>query len=132
MKSFLIHLACLLVVLAVLFCVLFPHLSDQNEQAQRISLIESFEKQVKAMSAERAADFRAAWDAYNQALVSGEGQLPEIETVNGLIAVLEIPDIGVRLPVYPAGSSQARDTGVIHASSSALPTGENGTRTLLA
>ena len=132
MKSFLIHLACLLVVAAVLFCVLFPVLSDQSEQAQRISLIEGFEKQVKAMSAQQTADFRAAWDAYNQALASGEGQLPEIQTVNGLIAVLEIPDIGVRLPVYPSGNSQARETGTIHAASSALPTGETGTRTLLA
>lgn len=132
MKSFLIHLACLLAVAAVLFCVLFPVLSDQSEQAQRISLIEGFEKQVKAMSTQQTADFRAAWDAYNQALASGEGQLPEIQTVNGLIAVLEIPDIGVRLPVYPSGNSQARETGTIHAASSALPTGENGTRTLLA
>lgn len=132
MKSFLIHLACLLAVAAVLFCVLFPVLSDQSEQAQRISLIEGFEKQVKAMSAQQTADFRAAWDAYNQALASGEGQLPEIQTVNGLIAVLEIPDIGVRLPVYPSGNSQARETGTIHAASSALPTGEIGTRTLLA
>ncbi len=132
MKSFLIHLACLLVVAAVLFCVLFPVLSDQSEQAQRISLIEGFEKQVKAMSAQQTADFRAAWDAYNQALASGEGQLPEIQTVNGLIAVLEIPDIGVRLPVYPSGNGQARETGTVHAASSALPTGETGTRTLLA
>lgn len=134
MKSFLIHLACLLAVAAVLFCVLFPYFSDQNEQAQRISLIEGFEKQVKAMSAERAAEFRAAWDAYNQALASGATgkELPEAETVNGLIAVLEIPDIGVRLPVYPTGNSLARDTGAIHASTSALPTGEKGTRTLLA
>ncbi|MBQ6960783.1 MAG: hypothetical protein IJP78_07390 [Clostridia bacterium] len=134
MKSFFGHLACLLAVLAVLFFVLYPHLSDQREQAQQISLIESFEKQVKSMSDDEAADFRAAWEAYNQALAAGAGekQLPEIETVNGLIAVLEVPEIGVRLPVYPAGNSQARDTGVIHAATSALPTGEKGTRTLLA
>ena len=115
MKSFFGHLACLLIVLAVLSYFLFPLLSDQYDQAQRIPLIESFERQVKSMSDDQAASLRAAWEEYNRALKSGEEQLPEIETVNGLIAVLEIPDIGVRLPVYPTGNSVARDTGVIHA-----------------
>lgn len=132
MKSFFGHLACLLAVLAVLSWFLFPYLSEQNEQAQRIPLIESFEKRVKSMSDGEAAAIREAWEQYNRALASGAEELPEIQTVNGLVAVLEIPEIGVRLPVYPTGNSQARDTGVIHAAASELPTGEGGARTLLA
>ena len=132
MKSFLGRLACLLIILAALAWFLFPYLSDQYDQAQRISLIESFEQQVKAMEPSQADAVKAAWRQYNESVSSGAGQTPGIETVNGLIAVLEIPDIGVRLPVYPAGSTQARDTGVIHVAASSLPTGEAGTRTVLA
>ena len=132
MKSFFGHLACLLIILAVLAWFLFPYLSDQYDQAQRVSLIESFEQQVKAMEPSQAAAVKAAWKQYNESVSSGAGQAPGIETVNGLIAVLEIPDIGVRLPVYPAGNSQARDTGAVHVAASSLPTGEAGTRTVLA
>ena len=83
------------------------------------------------MEPSRADAVRAAWQQYNESVASG-AQAPAVETVNGLIAVLEIPDIGVRLPVYSAGNSQARDTGAVHVAASSLPTGEAGTRTVLA
>lgn len=132
MKSFFGHLALWLIFLAVLSFLLFPTVSDQYEQAQRIPLIEKFEQQVKSMETDRQDAIRASWKQYNESLSSGEEELPKIETVNGLIAVLEIPDIGVRLPVYPSGNSQARDTGVLHNARSSLPTGEAGTRTVVA
>ena len=132
MKSFFGHLACLLIILAVLAFFLFPVLSDQYEQGQRMPMIENFEWQVKAMKPDRTEGIRAAWKEYNESASSGAEGAPQIETVNGLIGVLEIPDIGVRLPVYPAGTSQAMDTGVMHVSGTSLPTGEAGARTLLA
>ena len=132
MKSFFGHLACLLIILAVLAWFLFPYLSDQYDQAQRIPLIESFERQVKSMASDRTASIGASWRQYNESISSDADQSWKIETVNGLIAVLEIPGIGVRLPVYPSGDSQAKDTGVVHNPRSSLPTGEAGARTVLA
>ena len=132
MKSFFGHLAFLLIFLAVLAWFLFPLLSDQYDQAQRIPLIESFERQVKSMDSGQAAAIKTSWKQYNESTSSGTAEAPEIETVNGLIAVLEIPGIGVRLPVYPSGDSQARNTGVVHNPRSSLPTGEAGERTMLA
>ena len=132
MKSFFGHLACWLIILAALSYFFFPTLSDQLEQARRTPLIEKFEQQVRTMDPSRAAAIEAAWKQYNESLFSGAEQLPGIETVNGLIAVLEIPDIGVRLAVYPSGDSQAKDTGVLYNSRSSLPTGQAGDRTVLA
>ncbi len=132
MKSFFGHLACWLIILAALSYFFYPTLSDQLEQARRIPQIEKFERQIRNMDSGRAAEIKAAWKQYNESLFSGADQLPGVETVNGLIAVLEIPDIDVRLPVYPSGDSQARDTGVLYNSRSSLPTGQAGERTVLA
>ena len=132
MKSFFGHLACWLIILAVLAYFVFPTLSDQLEQARRTPQIEKFKQQIKTMDPSRAAAIGDAWKQYNESLFSGADQLPGIETVNGLIAVLEIPDIGVRLAVYPSGDSQAKDTGVLYNSRSSLPTGQAGDRTVLA
>ena len=131
MKSFFGHLAFLLILLAVLAWFLFPVLSDQYDQAQRIPLIERFEQQVKAMDSGQSAAIEASWKQYNESITSGTEEAPKIETVNGLIAVLEIPGIGVRLPVYPSTDSQGRNTGVVHNPRSSLPTGENRARTVL-
>ncbi len=131
MKSFFGHLACLLILLAALAWFLFPYLSDQYEQAQRIPTIEGFERQIKSMDSRQAASVAASWKQFNESLSSGADGTQGMETVGGLIAVLEIPEIGVRLPVYPAGGSQGRETGAVHNPRSSLPTGEAGARTML-
>ena len=74
MKSFLGHLAVLLILLAALSFYLFPYLSDQYEQAQRMPMIEKFEKQVKSMGADQAAAIEASWKQYNASLFSGAQQ----------------------------------------------------------
>ena len=132
MKSFLGHLALWLVILIAAACLLFPWASDQYAQYRNAPLIEAYERQTKEMGKEETASLLATWQAYNRYLAGEETPDEKPRTVNGLLAVLEIPSIGVRLPVYPAGTKDAMASGVVHASKSDLPTGESGGHTVLA
>ncbi len=51
---------------------------------------------------------------------------------NGVIGILEIPRIGVNLPVYGERSSNQMETGLFYGPGSSLPIGGRGTHALLA
>lgn len=129
MKGFLIRLAVLILVLAVLGYLLYPVFSDQYAQSQLIPQMERYQAQVKTLSAQGKAGILAEWTAINKKVAAGDADAAaQPQTVNGLMGILEIPSIGVRLPIYPAGMENALQNGVTPIPGWALPTGQKGVR----
>ena len=132
MKGFLIRLVCMLAVLAVLGYFLYPILYDQYSQSLTIPAIEKFHSQVKALSQTAQDSILKEWRGINAQADAWAGMdAAQAQTVNGMLAVLEIPDIGLRLPVYPKADAENLTTGAALKDGGALPTGDAGVQTAL-
>lgn len=129
MKEFLVRLACMLAVLAVLGYFLYPVLYDQYSQSQTIPAIEKYHSQVKALSQAGKDSVLTEWRAINSQ--ASETDASQAQTVNGMVAVLEIPEIGLRLPVYPKADAENLKTGAALKTGSQLPTGDDGVQIAL-
>lgn len=123
--------------------------------------IGSTELAVRA-AADHTIQTQAAWPAKNQESIleqakvynrtltaTGTGVLPvggdgtsggrgdaaymrALDTGNGSMAVLEIPSISLKQPIYHTTDDDALESGVGHVYGTALPLGENGTHAALA
>ncbi|MCL1880522.1 MAG: class C sortase [Actinomycetia bacterium] len=127
----------LCILLVGLELLLYPQISNYLAEKNSSSAIQVYQEKVSEFD---KADLRAAWDAaeeYNESLtgapvhdpfVEGSGMaMPETywQTLNirGVMGFLDIPKIGVNLPIYHGTSEETLNRGVGHLEGSTLPIG---------
>lgn len=131
----------LLAVTAV--SALYPAVSNYLAQTQHKARIEAYSGQTQTLEAK---DYQELWNAvytYNRSLsstgksfVKGEpqdGAYQELLNIDGygMMGYLEIPKIGVTLPIYHGTGEKELTAGAGHLEGSSLPAGGAGTHTVL-
>ena len=146
MKKKTLLLLCLLLGLLALGVTLYPLISNYFGEKNR-SLVETrYEKAVEKMDTGERDAARAAASAYNETLLSITGKAFSKETLqqaadsydsllnirgDGIMGYVEIPRIGVELPIFHGTDEATLDRGVGHLLGSSLPVGGIGTHCVL-
>lgn len=147
MKNALTNLLLVLVFLTGLAIALYPMVSDQFNLYRASLLINDYEVKAQALTEEDYTDVFSACDAYNADLIGGE--VPDVFSVHtdeaspeymallnmeddGIMGSIEIPKIGVKLPIYHTTFDDVLQNGVGHMEGSSLPVGGGSTHCVLA
>lgn len=143
-KMKILFLALLLIVslIVILYPLIANYLSEKNR-----SLIETqYTEAIKQMDTSALDEARAEAEEYNKTLVTipdkpftKDALIKASESYDtllnvredGLIGYVEIPAIGVKLPIYHGTEESTLDRGVGHLLGSSLPVGGTGTHCVL-
>ena len=136
-----------LVVLAGLVVLLYPTASNWLAERNHVEAIERYDAAAAEVSAERRQAMLDAAQAYNQSLAGDPVRDPFVpgsgyavptnydEVLNpdgdGVMGSVEIPKIGVRLPIFHGTGDDALSKGVGHISNTPLPIGGEGRHSVL-
>lgn len=142
-KSILPSLLLVLILLAGLSLLLYPALSDYWNSLHQSQAIASYVETVEAMD---EADYEAMWAAaraYNDALPRdnsrfhpSEEEQAEYDALldvsgTGIMGYVEIPQIGVSLPIYHGTDEAVLQVAIGHIEGSSLPVGGAGTHCVI-
>lgn len=118
--------------------MLYPSVSDWWNSFHQSQAIESYQQQVSAMGQAEYEAMRREAERYNQQLSAKENpyhmSLQEHQwyqelldlSGNGVMGTLEIPCIGVSLPVYHGTDETVLQAGAGHIEGTSLPVGGSG------
>lgn len=138
-----------LVILAFLLCfgtVAYPILSNYLSEKENSQLILDYQKEVEDRSEEEYEAELAACREYNRLLNTkvSEVSLEQWNEVKdkeygkrlnldgtGMMGYIEIPSIGVNLPIYHSTSDDVLNAGIGHMEGTSLPVGGTGTHAVL-
>ena len=147
MKRLILGLLAFVLVLGIAAFVVAPAVGNQYRLWRDARSIREYRREVGALDTlacgTRLAQARqyneglseiALQDAFDAAYPWGEDAGAEALDVtgSGVIAVLELPKLGVILPVYRGFSQMALARGVVHLEGTSLPVGGEGTQSVLA
>lgn len=135
-----------LIFVAGLAILLYPTAADLWNQWRQDSLMASYDEAVDAADAEDSSAALEAAEAYNAALDPSlrdafSGEDPAADDVywqlldplgSGIMGYVQIPKIGVRLPIYHGTGEKALSQGLGHLAGTSLPVGGAGTHCVLA
>lgn len=133
----------LLLFLIGLSLLLYPTVSNYINQKNATRAIVGYDRQVSDMDSEENRRLRTQAQEYNQALLSREyrfllteEQWAEYEgtldvTGTGIMGYLDIPQLGVSLPIYHGTDEGVLQIGVGHIEGSSLPVGGESTHAVL-
>lgn len=142
-KSILPSLLLVLILLAGLSLLLYPTLSDYWNSLHQSQAIASYVETVEAMD---EADYEAMWAAaraYNDALPRDNSRFHPSEeeqagydalldvSGTGIMGYVEIPQIGVSLPIYHGTDEAVLQVAIGHIEGSSLPVGGAGTHCVI-
>lgn len=147
-KKYLYFFAAAVCLVITAAFALYPFVSNYLADMQHRERIVAYSEQAEELEEQ---DYQDIWDAvaaYNQSLISEAGQDENINFVKGepqddvyqqlldvdgygMIGYLEIPKIGVSLPIYHGTGDKVLTAGVGHLEGSSLPAGGAGTHTVL-
>lgn len=142
-KSILPSLLLVLILLAGLSLLLYPTLSDYWNSLHQSQAIASYVETVEAMD---EADYEAMWAAaraYNDALPRDNSRFHPSEEAQaeydalldvsgtGIMGYVEIPQIGVSLPIYHGTDEAVLQVAIGHIEGSSLPVGGAGTHCVI-
>lgn len=147
MKRLLLGLVVFALVAGAIALLLAPAAGNQYRLWRDAKTVEDYRRAVAELDTLACGTILAQAQAYNDAL--REIALPDAFdeagqwgddpgaalldiTDSGVIAVLEIPKMGVTLPVYRGLSQAALERGVVHVEGTSLPIGGAGTHCALA
>lgn len=147
MKRLLLGLVAFALVAGAIVLLLVPAAGNQYRLWRDAKTVEDYRRAVAALDTLACGTILAQAQAYNAELQ--EIALPDAfdeagqwaddpgarlldVTDSGVIAVLEIPKMGVTLPVYRGLSQAALARGVVHVKGTSLPIGGEGTHCALA
>lgn len=130
-----------LVFVVGLAIMLYPCVSDIWNQLRENSLMENYDEAVASLSSDELAALWNAARAYNERLdpqfsdaftgeeLSADDAYWSLLNVGGtgIMGYVEIPAIGVRLPLYHGTSSSVLERGLGHLGGTSLPVGGVGT-----
>ena len=146
MRKALTAAAVILILLAGLAYLLYPIAADQAAGVQAYNTILDYRQNVKQMTGEQILNRLEEAAAYN-------GTIPEpkitdmfsgrktmtlhqyeapLNTGNGVLGILSIPDIDVMLPVYHESTEHKAETELVHLQGSHLPDENQGNHMVLA
>lgn len=146
MKRILLGLLAFVLVVGALVFALAPAAAKQYRLWRDAKAVEDYRNAVDALDTlecgkllTQARDYNATlrraelWDAFSEADADGDAESEVLDMDDrGVIAVLEIPKLGVTLPVYRGNSQAALERGAVHLSGTSLPVGGAGTHCVLA
>lgn len=141
-------LLCALVFLLGFAVMFYPTVSNWVHEQTASYAISDYLDRVSAKDADESAAMFAQASAYNATLtgdvqsfmIAEENEQNNVQDatywdtfddLNSMIGVIEIPTIGVSLPIYHGTDESVLQKGVGHLEGSALPTGEIGNHTVL-
>ena len=124
---------------------LYPVVSALINERSQTTVVNRFEEAVKEMSEQDKALSLKQAVAYNESLVSHQGILKDpfaasleqqsttvsFLNVGGVMGYVEIPSIGLKLPIYEGTSEPVLQSGVGWLTGSSLPVGGESTNTVL-
>lgn len=125
---------------------LYPTVSNWLATRTHYSQVSSYDKKVKSLQKKELARRGKEADAYNKQVQylnqAFSDPFAEKEKQDGksyadalnlgdVMGYVEIPNIKVKLPIYPGTSEEVLSRGVGHLDKSSLPVGEKGTHTVL-
>lgn len=146
MKRVLAETSILFLILAGFAFLLYPTVSNWLAERNSVSMAQVYVEDVNAMTVEEIEKEIEKAKKYNDMLsganiedpfVPGSGMvLPEnytsvLDFGNGMMGYIEIPEIGVLLPIYHGTSESVLKRGVGHMENTALPIGGEGNHTVL-
>ena len=105
----------------------YPFIGDMLLEAKQSNAVESYESAVKKLSDSELEDQLSRAQEYN----SHGGNYYSALNFGETMCVVEIPKIGVRLPVYHGCSSTVLDFALGHVETSSLPVGGKGTHCVI-
>lgn len=107
---------------------------DYRDAASALDMLTCGELLAEARQANAALGEIALRDPWDGAAAGGENAEAALLDVagSGAIAVLEIPKLGLTLPVYRGQSAETLEQGVEHLQGSSLPVGGDGAHCVLA
>ena len=124
-------------------CVLYPLLANVAYQLGAYSAVSSYDDAVARRTPEELARLWEEARAYNEELSASEARDPfsssEVASPldryrevldpdgTGMMGVVEVPSIGLELPVYHGTSEEVLRAGAGHLATTALPVGGEGT-----
>lgn len=145
-KVFLFGLLCCVLAIGLIF---YPMASNWIWSNQRTRVITQYENAVDTLQEENYVDSWEKAEAYNQELfeqscsIAGfsinSAPLPSDDVLNsldvsgdGTLATIEMPTLGILLPVYYGTQSKTLTNGVGVVEGSSLPIGGKGTHSVIA
>ena len=143
MKKHLSNLLLVLVFVAGLSLLLYPTVSDYWNSFHQSRVVMSYTEQVAQLDTSSYQAAREAAQAYNATLPETHNRfyMPDEAravydsllnvTGTGVMATLEIPDLGVNLPVYHGTSEAVLQVALGHVEGSSLPVGGAGTHCVI-
>ena len=151
MKNKLIKFIFPLLFLAGLSLLLYPLISNEWNDYRQSKLISTYDEEVAVQSSEGKIDYageKAAALAYNENLLpyvlpdsfaeAASREEPSEEymsclnlTGDGMMGYVEIPKIGVKIPVYHTTDEDVLERAAGHLEGSSLPVGGEGTHAVI-
>lgn len=142
MMSKIINILLTVFIISALALLLYPTVSDQYSQYKSARRIYSYSTASEDLTPDDYTDMLDAAHAYNAGL--REVQIQDVFTEaarqsspeylgllnpndDGVMGVIEIPKIGVRLPIYHTTEDYGLERGTGHMEGTALPVGGTGT-----
>ena len=125
-----------------LLCFLIPVILQVADKGRQYSVIDTYQKEVEAHEEDTILKCLENAETYNKALyelkkssVGQEVMLDYLSQLNvtstGMMGHLEIPKIGVKLPIYHGTSEEVLTTGIGHLEGTSLPVGGENTHSVL-
>lgn len=136
---------------AGLSLLLYPFVSNQWNNYRQSKLITTYEEAVTEMEETGRVDYQAEWikaqnynndlipyilpDSFSTAEVPQEGDAQYLSCLNltedGMMGYVQIPDIGVKIPIYHTTNEDVLQKAAGHLPGSSLPVGGEGTHTVI-
>ncbi len=139
MKKYLPTILLVLAFLIGLSLLLYPTLSDYWNSLHQSRAIAAYSEEVSKLDTDRYRSYLEAAENYNQSLLGKANHFvlsddqkagyPELLSVSGtgVMGYIEIPSIGVSLPIYHGTDEEVLQIAVGHLEGSSLPVGGEST-----
>lgn len=123
-------LAAVIIILASVAGMLYPMAATMWNNQVHSQLVVEYEEQVQKKDNSELDAARAAAQEYNNKLFRGEIASNDSEytellnlSENGIMGYIDIPKIGVRLPIYHGTTDEVLNLGAGHLENTSLPVG---------
>lgn len=135
MKKWLGNLLLGLILLCGIALFSYPAVSNWINTRIAFSVIGTYQEEVKQLSDDEIESRKAAAKEYNESLSNGREYVPygdeerssiDILDAGEMLGYLEIPKIGVDLPIYEGTSASVLQKGAGHLINTSLPVGGKG------
>lgn len=142
-KGLWITIILLIILAAGLYIFFYPAVSDQINRYRQDKIITDYKGSISRTDEETCQQMLREAEAYNRKLLrrSGRFEADEQEDAeyrsilnadrNGVMGYIEIPKIGLQLPIYHGATDRVLQDAIAHTEGSSLPVGGAGTHAVI-